>query len=206
MCALCGAHRLVISVPSKAAASQALLWSGCCSAIFGPGAPACLHVSVVFAGSMPAGRPRLSPRVSVILKSYNPHCIEPVSARAGLDARAANIVMRVVRAIADTGRTIVCTIHQPAIDIFEARAPRPAHPPGQPLRARTPHAAPSRMPTALRARSRLCSVLSPMPTHRSHVTIYIAYASALGSCWVLSSSHLGKRPFRPRRPSTRCCC
>ena len=57
----------------------------------------------------------------------------PVSARAGLDARAANIVMRVVRAIADTGRTIVCTIHQPAIDIFEVRAPRlcpgqhPAH-------------------------------------------------------------------------------
>jgi archaellum biogenesis ATPase FlaH len=39
--------------------------------------------------------------------------------RAGLDARAANIVMRVVRNIADTGRTIVCTIHQPAIDIFE---------------------------------------------------------------------------------------
>ena len=39
--------------------------------------------------------------------------------RAGLDARAANIVMRVVRNVADTGRTIVCTIHQPAIDIFE---------------------------------------------------------------------------------------
>ena len=38
---------------------------------------------------------------------------------AGLDARAANIVMRVVRNVADTGRTIVCTIHQPAIDIFE---------------------------------------------------------------------------------------
>ena len=32
--------------------------------------------------------------------------------------------MRVVRAIADTGRTIVCTIHQPAIDIFEVRARR----------------------------------------------------------------------------------
>ena len=27
--------------------------------------------------------------------------------------------MRVVRNVADTGRTIVCTIHQPAIDIFE---------------------------------------------------------------------------------------
>ena len=27
--------------------------------------------------------------------------------------------MRVVRNIVDTGRTIACTIHQPAIDIFE---------------------------------------------------------------------------------------
>ncbi len=39
---------------------------------------------------------------------------------AGLDARAANIVMRVVRNIAN-GRTIVCTIHQPSIAVFEAR-------------------------------------------------------------------------------------
>ncbi|URD75112.1 Plant PDR ABC transporter associated [Musa troglodytarum] len=38
----------------------------------------------------------------------------------GLDARAAAIVMRTVRKAADTGRTIVCTIHQPSIDIFEA--------------------------------------------------------------------------------------
>ena len=45
--------------------------------------------------------------------------IEASATRAGLDARAANIVMRVVRNVADTGRTIVCTIHQPAIDIFE---------------------------------------------------------------------------------------
>jgi hypothetical protein len=37
----------------------------------------------------------------------------------GLDARAAAIVMRVVRNIVNTGRTIACTIHQPAIDIFE---------------------------------------------------------------------------------------
>jgi archaellum biogenesis ATPase FlaH len=35
-------------------------------------------------------------------------------------ARAAAIVMRVVRNIVDTGRTLVCTIHQPSIDIFEA--------------------------------------------------------------------------------------
>lgn len=38
---------------------------------------------------------------------------------AGLDARAAAVVMRVMRNIADTGRTITCTIHQPSIDIFE---------------------------------------------------------------------------------------
>ena len=38
---------------------------------------------------------------------------------AGLDARAAAVVMRVVRNIVDTGRTITCTIHQPSVDIFE---------------------------------------------------------------------------------------
>ncbi len=30
--------------------------------------------------------------------------------------------MRVVRNIVNTGRTIACTIHQPAIDIFEVRS------------------------------------------------------------------------------------
>jgi ABC-type multidrug transport system ATPase subunit len=42
---------------------------------------------------------------------------EPTS---GLDARAAAIVMRTVRNTVDTGRTVVCTIHQPSIDIFES--------------------------------------------------------------------------------------
>nr|GMD54172.1 pleiotropic drug resistance protein 1-like [Ipomoea batatas] len=42
---------------------------------------------------------------------------EPTS---GLDARAATIVMRTVRNTVDTGRTVVCTIHQPSIDIFDA--------------------------------------------------------------------------------------
>lgn len=41
---------------------------------------------------------------------------EPTS---GLDARAAQIVMRGVLAIARTGRTVLCTIHQPSISIFE---------------------------------------------------------------------------------------
>uniref|UniRef100_A0ACD5ZKA2 Uncharacterized protein n=1 Tax=Avena sativa TaxID=4498 RepID=A0ACD5ZKA2_AVESA len=38
----------------------------------------------------------------------------------GLDARAAAIVMRTVRKTVDTGRTVVCTIHQPNIEIFES--------------------------------------------------------------------------------------
>ncbi|KAI5071150.1 hypothetical protein GOP47_0013401 [Adiantum capillus-veneris] len=42
------------------------------------------------------------------------------SLRLGLDARAAAIVMRTVHNTVDTGRTVVCTIHQPSIDIFES--------------------------------------------------------------------------------------
>jgi ABC-type multidrug transport system ATPase subunit len=38
----------------------------------------------------------------------------------GLDARAAAIVMRTVRRTVNTGRTMVCTIHQPSIEIFES--------------------------------------------------------------------------------------
>ncbi|XP_055836072.1 pleiotropic drug resistance protein 1-like [Solanum dulcamara] len=38
----------------------------------------------------------------------------------GMDARAAAFVMRTIRNTVDTGRTIICTIHQPSIDIFEA--------------------------------------------------------------------------------------
>ncbi|KAK3219623.1 hypothetical protein Dsin_013593 [Dipteronia sinensis] len=42
---------------------------------------------------------------------------EPTS---GLDARSAAIVMRTVRNTVDTGRTVVCTINQPSIDIIES--------------------------------------------------------------------------------------
>ena len=42
---------------------------------------------------------------------------EPTS---GLDARIVAIVMRAAQNTVDTGRTIICTIHQPSIDIFEA--------------------------------------------------------------------------------------
>ncbi|XVE89504.1 hypothetical protein DITRI_Ditri20bG0002000 [Diplodiscus trichospermus] len=50
----------------------------------------------------------------------NPSVISMDEPTTGLDARAAAIVMRAVKNVADTGRTIVCTIHQPSIDIFEA--------------------------------------------------------------------------------------
>eukprot|EP00253_Pinus_taeda_P012741 PITA_12741 len=50
----------------------------------------------------------------------NPSIIFMDEPTSGLDARAATIVMRTVRNTVDTGRTVVCTIHQPSIDIFEA--------------------------------------------------------------------------------------
>ncbi|KAG2782902.1 Pleiotropic drug resistance protein 1 [Phytophthora cactorum] len=40
---------------------------------------------------------------------------EPTS---GLDARSAKLIMDGVRKVADTGRTIVCTIHQPSSEVF----------------------------------------------------------------------------------------
>ena len=42
---------------------------------------------------------------------------EPTS---GLDARAAGLVMEAIRNTVDSGRTVVCTIHQPNISVFEA--------------------------------------------------------------------------------------
>ena len=50
----------------------------------------------------------------------NPSIILMDEPTTGLDARAAAIVMLAVKNVATTGRTIVCTIHQPSIDIFEA--------------------------------------------------------------------------------------
>ncbi|TMW59404.1 hypothetical protein Poli38472_004473 [Pythium oligandrum] len=40
---------------------------------------------------------------------------EPTS---GLDARSAKVIMDGVRKVADSGRTVVCTIHQPSWDVF----------------------------------------------------------------------------------------
>jgi ABC-type multidrug transport system ATPase subunit len=51
----------------------------------------------------------------------NPLIISMDKQTSGLDARAADIVMQTVRNITvDTGRMVVCTIHQPSIDIFES--------------------------------------------------------------------------------------
>ena len=50
----------------------------------------------------------------------NPSIIFMDDPTSGLDARAATIVMRTVRNTVDTDRIVVCIIHQPSIDIFEA--------------------------------------------------------------------------------------
>ncbi|XP_027919830.1 pleiotropic drug resistance protein 3-like isoform X1 [Vigna unguiculata] len=50
----------------------------------------------------------------------NPSIIFMDEPTTGLDARAAAVVMRAVKNVVGTGRTVACTIHQPSIDIFEA--------------------------------------------------------------------------------------
>ncbi|KAK6233316.1 hypothetical protein SCA6_003389 [Theobroma cacao] len=62
-------------------------------------------------------RKRLTIAVELVA---NPSIIFMDEPTSSLDARAAAIVMRAVKNVADTGRTIICTIHQPSIDIFEA--------------------------------------------------------------------------------------
>ncbi|GLJ52512.1 hypothetical protein SUGI_1117670 [Cryptomeria japonica] len=62
-------------------------------------------------------RKRLTIAVELVA---NPSIIFMDEPTSGLDARAAAIVMGAVRNTMDRGRTVVCTIHQPSIDIFEA--------------------------------------------------------------------------------------
>ncbi|XP_020575297.1 ABC transporter G family member 42-like [Phalaenopsis equestris] len=62
-------------------------------------------------------RKRLTIAVELVANPSILFMDEPTS---GLDARAAAIVMRTVRNTVNTGRTVVCTIHQPSIDIFES--------------------------------------------------------------------------------------
>lgn len=62
-------------------------------------------------------RKRLTIAVELVA---NPSIIFMDEATTSLDARAAAIVMRAVKNVADMGRTIVCTIHQQSFDIFES--------------------------------------------------------------------------------------
>src|SRR3954471_18953943 len=61
-------------------------------------------------------RKRLTIAVELVA---NPSIIFMDEPTSGLDSRAASIVMRTVRNLVDIGKTVVCTIHQPSIDIFE---------------------------------------------------------------------------------------
>jgi ABC-type multidrug transport system ATPase subunit len=64
-------------------------------------------------------RKRLTIAVELVANPSLVFMDEPTS---GLDARAAAIVMRAVRNTVNTGRTVVCTIHQPSIDIIDVSA------------------------------------------------------------------------------------
>ncbi|KAF3785998.1 ABC transporter G family member 45 [Nymphaea thermarum] len=61
-------------------------------------------------------RKRLTIAVELVA---NPSIIFIDEPTTGLDTPAASIVMRAIRRAADTGRTVVCTIHQPNIQTFE---------------------------------------------------------------------------------------
>ncbi|KAL6865260.1 hypothetical protein ACP4OV_016411 [Aristida adscensionis] len=62
-------------------------------------------------------RKRLTIAVELVASPSIMFMDEPTT---GLDARAAAIVMRTVRKMVNTGRTVVCTIHQPSLQIFES--------------------------------------------------------------------------------------
>ncbi|KAL7540199.1 hypothetical protein ACHAXR_009936 [Thalassiosira sp. AJA248-18] len=60
-------------------------------------------------------------RLSIAVElSSNPSCIFCDEPTSGLDARAASIVMRSLRRIADSGIAVVATIHQPSVTIFNS--------------------------------------------------------------------------------------
>ncbi|GIL82508.1 hypothetical protein Vretifemale_11338 [Volvox reticuliferus] len=62
-------------------------------------------------------RKRLTLAVELVANPSVVFMDEPTS---GLDARAASIVMKAIRAVANDGRTVMVVIHQPSIEIFEA--------------------------------------------------------------------------------------
>ena len=60
-------------------------------------------------------------RLTIVVELVaNPSIIFMDEPTTGLDTRATTIVMRTVRNTMGTGRTVVCTIHQPSNDIFES--------------------------------------------------------------------------------------
>ncbi|CAE7611005.1 PDR1, partial [Symbiodinium microadriaticum] len=60
---------------------------------------------------------RLSIAVELVANPAILFLDEPTS---GLDSRAAQVVIRCIRRVAESGRSIVCTIHQPSVSIFTA--------------------------------------------------------------------------------------
>ncbi|MCI39759.1 pleiotropic drug resistance protein 1-like, partial [Trifolium medium] len=62
-------------------------------------------------------RKRLTIAVELVA---NPSIIFMDQPTSGLDARSIATVTRAIRNVVDSGRTIVCTIHQPNIDLFES--------------------------------------------------------------------------------------
>ena len=60
-------------------------------------------------------------RVSIAVElAANPAILFLDEPTTGLDSRAAQVIMRCIKRVAASGRTIVCTIHQPSAVIFEA--------------------------------------------------------------------------------------
>ena len=66
-------------------------------------------------GLSPGERKRLTIGVELVSNAPIIFCDEPTS---GLDSRAAAVVMRVLRAVANTGRTCIVTVHQPSAELF----------------------------------------------------------------------------------------
>ncbi len=58
-------------------------------------------------------------RVSIAVElAANPSILFLDEPTTGLDARSAEVVIRNIRTIANSGRTVVCTIHQPSPRVF----------------------------------------------------------------------------------------